>query len=370
SSSSSSSAPQPTEAGSIKFLTQSFSIPETVAKIQMTVVRNGGSRGKVEVRWGMKAVTATADEDYYPNEGTLTFADGETEKTITFLPKDDTVGENPETLEIVLSSPTGGAVIGTTGTATIRLLDNEGGPSATPSAASSTAGGSSSAASGAGSFDFSAPKYAVQENGKATIIVRRNGGTTGAVTVTFATSDGTASSAKDYSPSSGTLSFAAGETSKTFTVNGTDNVTIEGNRSVNLRLSSPTGGAVLGGQQSATLLVVDDETSPEAVGSFQFPFGEEKLSKGTVFTVLIMRVAGSKGAAAVNYATSDGTAVGGTDFTAVSGTMSFEDGEVQKSFTVTILPGARADRQFNVTLSAPTGGAGLGANPTMAMKIQ
>jgi Tol biopolymer transport system component len=69
------------------------------------------------------------------------------------------------------------------------------------------------------SFQFSTDSYSVGEGaGSATITVNRSGDTSGAVTVDFATSDGTATQAKDYEVASGTLSFAAGDTSTTYTV--------------------------------------------------------------------------------------------------------------------------------------------------------
>ena len=67
-------------------------------------------------------------------------------------------------------------------------------------------------------------------------------------TVNYATSDGTASERSDYTTALGTLRFAAGETSKTFLVLITDDLSIEGSETVNLALSSPTGGALLGSQ--------------------------------------------------------------------------------------------------------------------------
>jgi hypothetical protein len=74
--------------------------------------------------------------------------------------------------------------------------------------------------------------------------------------VDFATSDGSAGSL-DYSSNSGTVTFGAGETSKTFTVDIIDDVEVEGNETVILTLSNPSGGAVLGARNSATLYIVD-----------------------------------------------------------------------------------------------------------------
>lgn len=97
-----------------------------------------------------------------------------------------------------------------------------------------------------------------EDDGTATITVTLNTATTAEVTVDYATSDGTAVAGVDYTAASGTLTFAAGETSKTFTVDITDNATYDGNITVNLALSNPVD-ATLGTPNTALLTIVDDD---------------------------------------------------------------------------------------------------------------
>jgi DNA/RNA endonuclease G (NUC1) len=115
-----------------------------------------------------------------------------------------------------------------------------------------------------GALQFSAATYSVAENGgSATITVSRTGGSDGAVSVNYATSNGTATSGSDYTATSGTLNFASGDAAnKTFTVPVIDDVIYEGNETVNLALSSPTGGATLGSQSSAVLTIVENDPQP------------------------------------------------------------------------------------------------------------
>ena len=78
---------------------------------------------------------------------------------------------------------------------------------------------STDVASLAGMLRFSAPSYNVVENqGTATITVTRTGGSNVPASVNYATSNGTATAGSDYTGASGTLTFADGETSKTFIV--------------------------------------------------------------------------------------------------------------------------------------------------------
>src|SRR4029434_2691583 len=110
---------------------------------------------------------------------------------------------------------------------------------------------------GAGSLQFSAATYSVAENGgNATITITRTGGSAGAVGVSFATSNGTATAGSDYTTTTQTISFANGDTAnQTGSIPILDDTTFEGNETVNLSLRSPTGGATLGSPSSAVLTI-------------------------------------------------------------------------------------------------------------------
>jgi hypothetical protein len=63
----------------------------------------------------------------------------------------------------------------------------------------------------------------------------------------------------DYTATSGILIFAANQTSKTFTIPVTNDTTVEGNETINLTLSNPTGGAALGAQNTAQVTISDND---------------------------------------------------------------------------------------------------------------
>jgi hypothetical protein len=114
-----------------------------------------------------------------------------------------------------------------------------------------------------GQLQFSAAVLNVNETaGTATITVTRNNGTSGAVSVHYATSDGTGKAGTDYTTAGGTLSFADGQTSATFNVPILVDSQVQGPETVNLTLSNPSGGATLGSPTSAALKIVDNDATP------------------------------------------------------------------------------------------------------------
>ena len=93
-----------------------------------------------------------------------------------------------------------------------------------------------------------------------TVTLARSG--TGAVTVNYATSDGSASAGEDYTATSGTLSFAAGEKSKTVSVPVLDDTLDEGEETLTLRLSNAQGATIADGVATGT--IANDDPIPEA----------------------------------------------------------------------------------------------------------
>ncbi|MBU0674252.1 MAG: DUF4347 domain-containing protein [Proteobacteria bacterium] len=112
-----------------------------------------------------------------------------------------------------------------------------------------------------GAVQFSSATYIVAENGgTATITVTRTGGTDGAVSVNYATTNGTATAGSDYTATTGTLNWADGDSgAKTFPVPIINDTAIEPSETVNLALNTFVGVAQ-GGQLAAQLTITDNDT--------------------------------------------------------------------------------------------------------------
>lgn len=211
-------------------------------------------------------------------------------------------------------------------------------------------------------LSFSAATYSVGEaQGTREITVQRGGSTTEGVTVRYTVSDGTAVAFLDYQASSGTLTFAAGETSKTLTVFLIDDPDEESNETVLFTLSNPTGGATLGSPSSAVLTITDDdgaEPPPSAPAELRFSLSAYQVAETAGTAVITVQRLGSTAAdVSVRYATADGTARAGQDYTAASGTLTVPAGALSAIFRISLLGDSLAEGEetVNLTLSDPLG---------------
>jgi hypothetical protein len=130
---------------------------------------------------------------------------------------------------------------------------------------------------------------------------------------------------------------------------------------------TPTGGASLGTPTTNAVTILNTNPPPTPPPQQSFAWAQPGFSEAESTTPLVVqvdRLGGTNGTVTVNYATSDGTAAAGVNYTATSGTLTFTDGIVLGSIPVTIIDNTSAlgNKFFYVTLSNPTG-AVLGASP-------
>jgi hypothetical protein len=225
-------------------------------------------------------------------------------------------------------------------------------------------------------LQLSSATYSVAEDsGQAIITVTRTGSNEGAVSIDYATTDGSATSPDDYAQSTGTLYWNDGDNAdKTFTVSITDDTIYEGNETFNLTLSNATGGATLGDPATAVVTITDNDTT-EKHGILQFSKVQFTVREDvhTAQAILIVkRVDGSDGIVLVEFATSDDTAKAGSDYAYTKGGLRWEDGDDDdKTFTVHIINDDEPENNetFIVSLANPRGGAEIGEPDTATVTI-
>jgi bacillopeptidase F len=114
-----------------------------------------------------------------------------------------------------------------------------------------------------GSLQLGAMEYSLAEDvASLTVTVTRTGGSTGEVSVDFATGDGLAKAGEDYLTAADTLAFLDGETSATLEVGIVDDTSYEGDEDFSISLSNPQGGATLGSPVGATVTILEDDPEP------------------------------------------------------------------------------------------------------------
>ncbi len=180
------------------------------------------------------------------------------------------------------------------------------------------------------------------------------------VTVSYSTANGTATAAgADYTPTVGTLTFAAGETVKTVNVAVTGDTMVELDEQFTLNLSAPVNAVIGDGVGVATIVNDDVDTAPStppavSIADLTVAEGDGEHSH-FMFTVTLDKA--SDETVTVQYSTSDGTAIAGVDYTATTGTVTFAPGVTTQLVHVDVIGDAAAEQHetFTVTLSSPVG---------------
>ena len=187
-------------------------------------------------------------------------------------------------------------------------------------------------------------------------VTRTAGASSGAATVDYATSDGAAQAGLDYVAAAGTVSFAPGETTRSFTVQLVNDPTDEETQAFNVTLSNPTGVVALGGHSTTSVNILDDDRMPLAEADFNGTVVTEGDAGTTpaVFKVRLNRA--SEKPLTVSYSTTNGTALPGQDYTAVTGQLTFAPGETVKAVSVPVHGDTEpeSEESFFFRVDAPT----------------
>ena len=279
----------------------------------------------VTVDYATSDGTAAGGEDYEPAAGALTFAPGDVLKGVLVLVLDDALDEPDETFNLALSNASGATV--SVGEATGTIADDDPAPALAVAGASGT-----------------------EDGGELVFEVTLDAPSGVAVTVDYATSDGTAAGGEDYEPAAGALTFAPGDVLKGVLVLVLDDALDEPDETFNLALSNASGATISVGEATGT--IADDDPAPAlAVAGAS---GAEDAGE-LVFEVTLDAPSGM--AVTVDYATSDGTAVGGEDYEPAAGALTFAPGDVRKGVLVLVLDDAldEPDETFNLALSNASG---------------
>ncbi len=240
---------------------QNILIEEDVGTVDFTVTLSAASTGMVTVDYATEVLSdndrrdAIAGEDYTAVMGTLTFAPGETSKTISVQILDDTVHEDDEFFRLGLSNPSAATIAANRGRLTLGITNADSVPPVTVTAEGLTSTGKLSVPEGDADADITFTFTQASAAERAIII-----GTFGTDGTATATAD------TDFEVPSPTLSIAAGQTQVQATVKIKGDTDEEGDETFNLLLIR--GGGIVtnsgGARFRIEVTILDDDGVPAA----------------------------------------------------------------------------------------------------------
>ncbi|MFN7285961.1 MAG: beta strand repeat-containing protein, partial [Dolichospermum sp.] len=327
-------------------------LEDGTANLIYTFTRTGSTTSALTVNYG---ITGTADSSDYtgatPGTGkTITFAAGASTATLTIDPTADTIVESDETVALTLATGTG-YTIGTTTAVTGTITNDD---VTLPS------------------ITLAVSPTSVSEDGTINLIYTftRTGSTTNALTVNYSIA-GTANSS-DYTgatPGTGkTITFAAGSSTATLTIDPTADTIVESNETVALTLATGTGYTI--GTTTAVIgTITNDDLLPNLNLSANQTIVEGNTNPQNVtYTVTLSNA--STQTITVQYATANGTAIAASDYTSTSGTLTFNPGVTSQVINIPILNDSlnEANETFTLNLASPIN-ASLGTAKTATTTI-
>jgi hypothetical protein len=300
----------------------------TTVNASFTVTLSAASSQTVSVSYATSNVTAVAGQDYTAVSGTLTLPPGTTTQTIVVPVLGDVLDEASETYNVNLSAPVNATINDNLGVGTI--TDNDPTPSLVIDNVTVT-----ETDSGSTNAVFTVTLSAVSGR---------------SVSVNYTTANNTATAGADFTSTSGALTFAPGVTTQTITVPVLGDVLDEANETFNVTLSGATAATIADSQGVGT--ITDNDPTPTlAINDVSI----QEPNSGTadlVFTVTLSAASGRT--VTVNYATANGTATAGQDYSSRSGTLSFAAGVTSMTISVPITGDVtvEGDETLFVNLSA------------------
>lgn len=299
-----------------------------MAYATFTVTLSGSTAQTVTVTYATGEDTASEGTDYASTHGVVTWSPGESLQTVAVPVYGDLIDETDESFSLNLTDPVNAILDDGQGVATI--LDDD---------------------------------TAVLYTGDV-FVTEGDAGTTPAlvpvtltvassrpITVSYTTYDIDALSGFDYQGDAGTLTFATGETSATLVVPVLGDLLDEDDEVFGVQLSDPHN-VILGASVSAVHILDDDALPTVSVADASLTEGDAGTTDMT-FDVALSAPSGRL--VTVTYATQPGTAQLGSDYTPVSGTLTFDPGAMAQRVAVPVLGDLlhEPDETLSVTLSQP-----------------
>ncbi len=189
-----------------------------------------------------------------------------------------------------------------------------------------------------------------------------------AITLTYATSDGTAIAGNDYTETSDSVVIPAGSTSATITIPVIGDTVYEGDETLTLTLTAATGATLANATATGTILNDDNEPSVSIANA-----SVAEGNSGSTDLIFTLTASGTSDTdISVTYETTAGTATAGTDYSETSGSAVIPAGSTGATITIPVTGDKvyEADETLTLTLKAATGATLSTASATASGTIQ
>jgi len=312
---------------------------ESAGQVVVSVLRIGPTNDTAAVDYATHDITAIAGTNYQQTSGTLTFTPGQTAKSVLVPLIDDPQVTGDLIFSMVLSTNANslGAQLAYPSTNIVVIHDADAGLSFTNSS----------------------------------MVVRRDAGiavvtvvcsnpsiepvnitsNTPALSVQYATADGTAVSGVDYLNTSGTMLFTGGNGTNTFTVPIINNQSASGERSFSVQLFNPTGPGRLVAPSNQTITIID------ATAGFRFSNPNYAVNKTAGSAIInVFRTGLTDEVASVNFSATNGSGIDGLHYYATNGTLVFTNGVTNQTFSVQVIDttSVQPNKTVLLQLSSPS----------------
>jgi hypothetical protein len=319
--------------GRVKFDLAELTVDEAATTAMLAVTRSGNTSGTLIVHYATSNGNATPGSDYSASSGSLTFANGETTKTIVIPIIDDTTDEPDQTLLVTLSDFDSLALEpGSLSSSILTITDDDPPPSISIDDVTLTEGDG-----GLNQGAFTLTLSAVSEK---------------PVTVTLSILSSTATLNTDYVFGTTTATVTPGATAQQVFFWARGDRVFEDDETFVVGLSNPINVTIAKAQGQATIQN-DDPLPSMTINDVSTQEGKSGLKDLTFFVRLSNP---SSKPITVEYATANGSAQGGSDYIPISGVISFPLGITTRFVTVQVIgdPIVEPDEPFLVNLSGQT----------------
>ena len=301
----------------------SGSVQEDGGSISLPVALSPSSLQTVTVDYDTANDSAAAGADYTASSGTLTFAPGDTGKTVTVVITDDDIDEGNETFKVNLTNPSNANITPGSETGAVTIQDDD------------TAG-----------VTVSETSLTIGEGSTGTYTVVLTSQPASEVTVTIAGHSETDITLSGETLTNDALTFTAStwDTAQTVTVTAGEDNDAASDAAVTLTHTA-NGGGYVAVQETVTVTIVEKDAAVLSVEDAE----AAEDGGNVVFTVSISAAAGEE--VTVDYATSDVTATKGQDYTETTGTLTFPANSVANQTILVPVTDDAVDEEEEETLT-------------------